>query len=143
MLAGSTGPEWPVGGKVSAAAAAVAAAAAANTAVAEPAARWADAESDSEAGGNRGDGLSCDSFTQQVSVRALVMSEGMTLEHIDAIRAAVCRKMATFLVAEDASTGDSAPEAPHDQAHSAGPQGREVATAASRKSRPALGGRRR
>ena len=69
------------------------------------------------------------------ATRALAMSEGLTLEHIDALRDALCRKMATFIVAEVGSSGNSTSEAIGSV--------RRVATAAPRTSRSAVGGRRR
>ena len=123
------------------AAAAAAATAAAIDKLAESTASWADAEdSDTDADRSVFGGLpaaqgGAGHEALSEALRAFAQSEGLTLAHIDAVREALHRKMATFSVAEDGPSGDSTPEALGSV--------RRVATAAPRTSRSAVGGRRR
>jgi hypothetical protein len=134
-----TGSDADKGGAVAAAAAT--ATAAAMEQLADSTARWADAEeSDVDADMSGLGGLpaaqgGAGHEAVREAWRAFTLSEGLTLAHVDALREAILRKVATFTAAEGGASSDSTPEVPGSV------QG--VATAAPRTSRSAVGGLRR
>ena len=122
----STGPGYPAGE---------------SDKLADSTARWADAEeSDTDADMSGLGGLpaaqgGAGHEAVREAWRAFTLSEGLTLAHVDALREAILRKVATFTAAEGGASSDSTPEV------QGSVQG--VATAAPRTSRSAVGGRRR